>query len=171
FEAQTVTKPLRLDEVQTLSVSFNQESRERGSDRFTQGNDGTELTGSFPLGSGSLDLAIIVDDSSSMTKEHEDLADRLNDLLSELSGVDWQMGIATTSSSCLRPDGTTIFASDADYATRFREAVDAGTNGSGEERGLERGAELLRGECKKKTTPWVRDDSVVAVLFVSDENS
>src|SRR5690606_3990429 len=60
FEAQTVTRSLRLDETQMLSASFNQTSRERGSDSFTQGNDGTELTQGFTLGSGTLDLAIVV---------------------------------------------------------------------------------------------------------------
>ncbi len=120
---------------------------------------------------GTADIAIIVDDSGSMKVEQENLSTKLGDLLVALKQTDWQIGVITTT---VKTEGERdlcqlklIKSTDADIEEKFREAVTPGIGGSGEEQGVRQAVNALR--CKE--TPWVRPDSTIAVLIVSDEDN
>lgn len=68
-----------------------------------------------------LDILLVIDDSGSMSQEHETLSTRLNDLLSAVNDTDWQIAITTTNPlSCLL---TVIDKNTADYERIFTETI------------------------------------------------
>ncbi len=72
-----------------------------------------------------LDILLVIDESGSMTKEHESLSTRLNDLLSAVSDSDWQIAITTTNPmSCLL---TVIDSDTPNYERIFAETIDLET--------------------------------------------
>ncbi|MBQ48145.1 MAG: hypothetical protein CMP10_11955 [Zetaproteobacteria bacterium] len=115
-----------------------------------------------------LDILIVIDDSRSMAEEQRNLASKLSPLLSEISETDWQIGVVTTdpNSSCLR---NLIKKSDPNYEAKFNRAIKAGTRGSGNENGILMAVRGLQGQCLEQ--PWIRNDSTVSVLIVSDEDN
>ncbi len=120
---------------------------------------------------GVADIALVIDDSGSMDKEQENLSTKLGDLLVALKQSDWQIGVITTT---VKVEGgkdvcqlKLIRSTDSDVEEKFREAVTPGVGGSGEEQGVRQAVNALR--CHE--TPWVRPDSTVAVLIVSDEDN
>lgn len=143
-------------------------------DKFTQ-TVGTNrnLTENFTQeeeADGVLDIAIVVDNSGSMREEQVNLSDKLSPLLSYISETDWRIGVTTTDprDGCLR-EGSFIGKHHADSRDRFSRAVMAGTSGSGNERGILQAIKLLNNACDE--TPWIRDNSSIAVLIVSDEDN
>ena len=101
-----------------------------------------------------------------MSREQQNLSTKLNDLLSSVANTDWKIGVVTTTpkNTC---QITIISKSEADAMNKFKMAVEAGTNGSGNEAGIKEAVNGLR--CTEN--PWVRADSSVAVLIVSDEDN
>jgi len=112
-----------------------------------------------------LDLQLVIDNSGSMGQEQTNLASKLGPLLSAVVDTDWQIHVTTTSvaEGCSRG---LIKKSDADFATKFADAVTAGISGQPNERGVYQALEGL-----KCSPDWVRANSVVAVLIVSDEDN
>lgn len=143
-------------------------------DQFTQSvAAGRSLTETFYQNSeadGVLDIAIVVDNSGSMSQEQANLSTKLEPLLSFISGTDWRIGVTTTdpADGCLR-FGDYISRDQTDRVTRFQNAVRAGTEGSGNERGILQAIRLLTNDCNE--TPWIRNNSSLAVLIVSDEDN
>jgi hypothetical protein len=120
---------------------------------------------------GAADIAIVIDDSGSMDKEQRNLSTKLNDLLVSLKDVNWQIGVVTTSPKVESGKDVCqlklIRSTDSDVEAKFKDAVTPGTKGLGEEQGVRQAVNALR--CTE--TPWVRSDSTVAVLIVSDEDN
>jgi hypothetical protein len=121
----------------------------------------------------ALDILIVIDNSSSMEVYQQRMAGALTPLLSNISNLDWQIGIVTTDSACLR-GGTTIksgdFVSNPQVAAeKFRTAVTPGGGGAVIERGILYATEGLKGHCGNPANSWLRPNSTVAALLVSDE--
>ncbi|RYZ71104.1 MAG: VWA domain-containing protein [Proteobacteria bacterium] len=120
---------------------------------------------------GSADIAIVVDDSGSMDLEQENLSTKLSDLLVSLKDANWQIGVVTTSPKVENGKDVCqlklIKSTDSDGEAKFLEAVKPGIKGLSEEQGIRQAVNAL--QCPE--TPWVRPDSTVAVLIVSDEDN
>ena len=143
--------------------------RPRATDQFDQGNNGTSFDESFDqVANRLLDILVVIDDSNSMQEEQANMASKLAPLLAEVSDSDWQIGVVTTdpNESCLRG---LIKKGDLNAAAAFATAVAAGTSGSGNERALLTAVNSLKGSCLTK--PWIRANSNLAVLIVSDEDN
>ncbi|RYZ58641.1 MAG: VWA domain-containing protein [Proteobacteria bacterium] len=121
--------------------------------------------------SGLADILIVVDDSGSMKPYQSNLSTKLNDLLASLKDTDWQIGVVTTSVKNASVGGADICdlklikSSDADREAKFLEAVSPGIKGSGDEQGMRQAKTGLA--CAEQK--WIRDNSTVAVLIVTDE--
>lgn len=107
---------------------------------------------------GALDILIVVDDSGSMAEEQKNLSNKLEPLLSEISGSDWKIGVITTSRGQSRLRAV-ISRGDRNADEVFRLAVTPGTRGDGTERGIYQAVQGL------KSTGFLRPGSSVAVLF------
>lgn len=154
------------------SISLFQNMGTSKVDKYTLADSSTSITESFYQNSeadGVLDIAIVVDDSGSMQEEQNNLSTKLEPLLSYIGNTDWRIGVTTTdpAKGCLR--GSYISSSDSDHLDKFRTAVSAGTNGSGNERGILQAIRLLTDDCNEGN--WLRPNSSVAVLIVSDEDN
>ena len=138
-------------------------------DTFTQGNSGAAETQTFnQVADRPLDLLVVIDNSNSMAEEQQNLATKLSPLLSYVQDTDWQIGIVTTdpNQTCLRK---LVKKGDANAASAFAAGVTAGINGSNNERAILQAVRSLSGVCL--TQPWIRSESAVAVLIVSDEDN
>jgi hypothetical protein len=136
---------------------------------FDQGHSGAANTETFDqVANRPLDILVVVDNSASMEQEQNNLAGKLAPLLNAVVDTDWQIGVVTTdpNQNCLRK---LIRKGDADAANLFRNAVTAGINGSGNERGVLMAVRSLSGSCLSQR--WIRDESTLAVLFVTDEDN
>ena len=167
--SQTVT--LRDEEI-PVTVSYHQVDRPQQTELFVQGSDKRELSETFNQNAdiqGVLDIALVIDNSGSMAEEQANLSTKLAPLLSYVAQSDWRIGVVTTdpSNGCLR---SLISKGDANYATAFADAISAGTTGSGNERGILQAVNVLDGSACN-LTKWVRPNSTVAVLIVSDEDN
>ncbi|MDA9951444.1 hypothetical protein N9D31_02600 [Oligoflexaceae bacterium] len=150
-------------------VRHHQIVRRQVSDSFTQGYYGVPLSENFTqTAEKRLDILAVIDNSGSMIEEQANLASKLAPLLSSVSNTDWQIAVVTTDSQdgCLR---ALIKKGESNTEGRFRDAVTAGVYGTGVEVGVYQAKRALAGECD--TGSWVRDDSAVAVLIVSDEDN
>ena len=146
-----------------------QNSRKSWADEFTQGHPGSKVTEEFDQEvDRKLDLLVVVDNSGSMEEEQANLSTKLQPLLSYVADSDWQIGFVTTDPSqhCLRE---LIRKGDGNIAQKFQSAVQAGIDNSNNERGVLTSVRSLSGSCLKR--PWIRPDSTLAVLVVSDEDN
>ncbi|SMF59860.1 hypothetical protein [Pseudobacteriovorax antillogorgiicola] len=152
---------------EVVQQDFQQITRPAHRDDFTQGTLGSRAEEAFSQNDfGILDLLIIVDNSHSMQEEHEKLAVELPSLLSKVSGSDWQITITTTDPA----DGCftkIIRKSDPEPEADFAKAIlDTGIAGTGDESGFLQIANALN--CSGE---WLRDNSNLGVLIVSDEDN
>ena len=117
---------------------------------------------------GTLDLQIVVDNSGSMAEEQTNMATKLGALLTAVADSDWRISINSTDpkDGCQR---ALIKKGDPNSTVAFALAVQAGTKGSSTEQSIFQAVEGLKGACV--TEPWVRANSAVAVLFVTDEDN
>lgn len=149
------------------SKSFSQVSRSQIVNLHEQGYSGKDENETFSVSSmGILDLLVVVDNSGSMKEEQQNLSTKLAPLLSYVKDSDWQIGVMTTDPKdpCLRG---LIKKGDANSEQAFSDAVMAGLKGSGNEQGILQAVEGL----KCASSNWVRSQSTVAVLIVSDEDN
>jgi sulfur carrier protein ThiS len=153
-------------ELRQHASDFQQILRPGRTDIFDQGYQGTPITDNFSQESGGnlIDILIVIDNSGSMSNEQQFLSQRMGPLLSSIQSADWKIGVVTTrqSDGCMR---AVIEKGEADATAKFATAILAGASG-GVEDGI---AQAIRGlNC---TTPaWLRSQSPVAILVVSDED-
>ena len=114
-----------------------------------------------------LDILVIIDDSGSMSPYQQQLANRLAPLISYLTSTDWQIHVVTTSSTC--PSRGTIKATDPNREALYRAAITAGTSGDSNEQGILMARQALETPCSGAN--WLRNDSVLSILIVTDEDN
>lgn len=113
-----------------------------------------------------LDILVVIDNSGSMAEEQAGLADKLQPLLSAVSDSSWRVNIINTDADDPQCSRALVVKGDPAGEAKFKAGIEAGTDGSGLERGILRSVQGL--ECNND---WLRNDSVVAVLIVSDEDN
>jgi hypothetical protein len=153
------------------SKTFTQISRETRKVTVNQGYKGASSNESYAVtAKGVLDVLVVVDNSGSMGEEQAGLAGRLTPLLSAVKDSDWQIAVTTTDPSdrCVT---SLIQKNDWFVETRFKSAINAGVDGTGTERPFLRAVEGLKSDCLFGPGKWVRPDSTLAVLIVTDEDS
>lgn len=150
------------------TMNFKQIVRPEVTEMKVQGNSGSTKTETFSqVGKGGLlDILIVIDNSSSMAEEQNNLATKLDPLLSNIADADWRIGVTTTDPAdpCIRG---LISKNDPNYQTAFQTAIQAGEGGSNTEMGIRMAVEGL----KCSSPNWIREDSTIAVLIVSDEDN
>jgi hypothetical protein len=165
-ETRLTMSSLYVDDV----VHFQQAKRATLTDNFTQGSSGyiEDIFSQTSDIGGTLDIMVVIDNSGSMNEEQLNLANKLDPLLTYLQGADWRIAVNTTdpNQGCIN---ALITSADSDPAQAFSDAVTAGINGSGNERGILQAVSGLRADCVN--TGWIRESSSIAVLIVSDEDN
>jgi hypothetical protein len=116
-----------------------------------------------------IDILVVIDNSYSMEEEQISLAEKLNALISDLSEVDWQINVITTDSPCSTIEELPLKPDTPDMNNLFKRAVKVGINGSGYEKGLRFAADNILEGCSGNP-PWLRPNSALAILVVSDED-
>jgi hypothetical protein len=167
-EFHKTTQEITLSEGGAVTTGFTQITRTLVTDSFTQGHAGTSISPrDFPISNaGKLDILIVMDDSTSMDSEATNLASKLDPLLDSIDTTDWQIGVITMSDPCLR-NNRIIKKGDVDASTAFSEAILVPLSNSVVEYGFPMAIRALNEEC----TQWLRSDSQIAVLIVSDEDN
>jgi hypothetical protein len=147
--------------------SYDQLIRPRVRDSFVQGNVGIpEAESTVQTAKKPLDILVVVDNSGSMQEEQNNLSTKLAPLLTYVADSDWRVAVTTTDpdKGCLID---VIDKTDSNREAAFATAVRQGTNGSGNERGILQAVNGLT--CAREA--WLRDQSALAVLIVSDEDN
>lgn len=119
----------------------------------------------------TLDIVVVVDNSSSMKDEQEKLSEKLTKLISYVEDADWKVAVMTTDpdDSCRGIVTKEEFdLNPEEVRDQFKRAVKPGIDGSHIERGI---LQAVNGLKSCQDTQWVRPDSTVAVLIVSDEDN
>lgn len=168
--AMTQTAWAMTHDYATQTWQTTQPARQLYSDEFHQGFTGALATENFKqTRNKNLDILVVIDNSASMQEEQANLATKLLPLLGAVQDYDWRIGVTTTdpSDKCLR---RVIHKNDANTVDAFYQAVRAGIKGSGNERGVYTAVRALQGNCDGFGA-WVRSDSALAVLVVSDEDN
>lgn len=140
------------------------------SDTFEQGHSGIKQSERFnQVANRLLDILIIVDNSHSMREEQANLANKLAPLLEYIQDADWRIGVVLTDPNvgCMR---AVINKTDANVERAFANAISAGSNGDNNERGILTGVRAISGQCGYNSE-WLRADSTLAVLVVTDEDN
>lgn len=157
-----------------LNDQRSQINRAVGIESVQQGKPADNITDSKPQvgAKGLADILVVIDDSGSMVEEQKELSTKMNELLKSLKGVEWQIGVITTSvpSNGVCNLRKLIRSTDPNPEADFIQAINAGTKGDGNEQGFKQAKNGL--DCKVVNgQSWVRADSTVAVLIVSDEDN
>jgi len=132
-------------------------------------------------GTDMVDILWVVDDSNSMANEQFKVAEGMEQFLFALGAnedVDLHLGVvstdmdlATEDRGLLLGEPAYITRDDTDYLWDFMERVQVGTQGSDKERGLQAAYHALTDEdALAHNDGFLRDDAVLALVFVSDEN-
>ena len=158
----------QVNNYENSSLDFQQIDRPQVTESHQQGAAPSSATDSFQQESenGIVDILIVIDNSGSMREEQQNLSTKLQPLLTSISNSNWQIGVITTDprDPCMR---AVIKKGDANYLSAFATAINAGTSGSGNEQGIRQAVEGLG--CS--TNQWVRANSSLAVLIISDEDN
>ena len=136
----------------------------------------------FTLGSGMLDLLLLVDDSCSMATKQSRLADGADELLTALDAADIHVGVITTDmmdpakTGKLQPgpdgalwlDDTTLLA---DQIRWLESTGQPGTAGSGTEEGLDAVQSALNSALDPfgYNAGFLRDGADLGIILISDE--
>lgn len=150
---------------------FQQITRAGKQATFTQGKSGASSNEDYNVTAfGVLDLLVVIDNSGSMAEEQGNLGAKMAPLLSAVQDSDWRIAVTTTDpdDSCVT---SLIKKTDSNAASRFANAINAGTAGDGLERPILRAVEGLKSKCFSGPGKWLRDGSTVAVLIVTDEDN
>lgn len=156
----------------TTRLNFVQVNRPVVTEAFRQGSSQVNKIEHFQQESsarGMLDILVVIDTSQSMKEEQTNLSTKMMPLLSYVQNADWKIGVVTTdpAAGCLRG---LIKKGDPQASAHFSQAINAGIDGSGNERGILQAVNGLKGECNAEGS-WLRSNSTVAVLIVSDEDN
>ena len=153
------------------TVTHQQINRPLSTEAFEQGTtEFTSSTQSFSQSAmGILDILIVIDNSGSMSQEQQTLGEGLVPLLEEVEGTNWRIAVVTTSreEGCLRSVITNYGGPVEDYRDDFMTAVTAGVEGHW----VEEGVYQARAALESCGANWLRPDSSLAVLIVSDEDN
>lgn len=169
------TRAASLPPLQTLDL--NQVTREVRQAQFKQGSSGSNGNENYSVTQkGIVDIVVVVDNSGSMAEEQANLSSRMAPLLSAIRDSDWRVLVTTTDPED-RVTGflgrcaiSPITKSDLNPEARFQNLVRAaGTNGTGTERPFLQAANALN--CLYEGSNWIRPDSTVAVLILTDEDN
>ena len=123
-----------------------------------------------------LDILIVVSSSTSesMKNIRYSIGTKLNQLLAFLQDTDWRIGVSSTNKSdpCLV---SLIKKDDLDIETKFFNSINLGffvnSSDSNKNQGIYRIKQAL--SCQNELTgsaPWIRDNSSIAVIIISDED-
>jgi hypothetical protein len=125
------------------------------------------------------DILWVIDDSISMADEQALVAAGFRSFLGALGDLDADTHLAVISTDMdlsneqrgeMRGETPFLKAGD-DYETEFRERVQVGTSGSDKERGIQAAHHALTAEdLESQWGGFLRDGTVLALIFVSDEN-
>jgi len=125
-----------------------------------------------------VDILLIVDDSCSMQDEQTKLSEGFSEFVEffDVADVDYHIGITTTDMDDPNKSGrltgsVPVISRDTEDADDvFKENVQVGIEGSGNERGLDAAARAL-GETMTAgdNAGFLRPDALLSVIFVSDE--
>ncbi len=124
-----------------------------------------------------VDVLFVVDDSASLAEIQTGLASAGDSLLAAMAGVDWQIGVTTTDYAdpnrrgrlVETPAGTLLTADTASVSERFRFAVNVGTEGAAQQKGLQSAwAAVTPPLLTHENLGLRRDGSRLALVFVSD---
>lgn len=150
----------------------------------------------------TVDVLFVVDNSGSMSEEQQSLQRNFGDFIrgAEQFQNDYQLGIITTDMMAERDKGRLrgnprIMTRGPQVEAQFRDAVNVGTNGAGDELGLEAARRALSdplafdtgvacnadadcvmpdtcvgGTCGGHNRGFLREDAALEVIFVSDED-
>ena len=158
-------------EIVDESREFTQLVRPVYSSRFKQtGTHGDAMTENFAQNEkGILDILLVIDNSISMDKAQENMAQGLPALLNYVANSNWQIAITSTDSrECIR---RVITAETVDYEQVFADTIKSlGVEGSSAEETMLMAYRGLRGECQGETSAWLRENSSVAVIVLTDED-
>lgn len=159
-------KPIKLEE-------FGSINRNRSIDT-TQGLTGNTKEEEFVQNDfGKLDIVLVVDNSGSMLEEQTELADKLSSLLTFVSDSDWRIGITSTTEN----DGPLVrlvSKTDDNFSQLFSDTVTGlGVLGNVVETGILQAKNAIESgiQGSNGTPGWIRSDSGLAVLIISDEDN
>jgi hypothetical protein len=165
-----VEQPLTLLDPPQVST-LRQRERPIAVEEFKQGHDGDLIEEEFAISDlGKVDVLVVIDNSGSMADEQDKLKGKLPALTKHLATTDWQVAVVTTDNSCLA-GGKVIKRGDATAEADFAKAIESGTGGSADEKGIKQALLALAGQCATGNYMWLRPDASVAILFVTDENN
>lgn len=147
----------------------------RKQDTFRQGSSANTTTESFQnLEKSPVDILFVVDNSSSMREEHERLSDKLSTVIGHIQSADWRLAVVSTDSNDHCGMRRVITKGSADPSGQFTAAIDAlGLGGDSTEKGFFKAVEGLQ-SCSSDDvwgSGWLRDNSAVATVIVSDEDN
>ncbi|HAG90449.1 MAG TPA: hypothetical protein DCL41_01170 [Bdellovibrionales bacterium] len=145
-----------------------------------------------------VDILFIIDNSGSMSQEHQHLAQRIDGFMNLVKDLDWQIAMTSTDPRTGKvvkgPDGAYRTWGDGEFRSfdgldgsqfilkateenlanaqnKIGNAIDMGTSGSGDERGI---SALSRALNKRIYSPihseFFRSDSALVVILISDED-
>ncbi len=135
----------------------------------------------YQEGTDMVDLLWVIDNSNSMANEQGKVA-RGFDMFRQAMGlaenvIDFHLGVVTTDMDEANPErgllvGDPPYLTDTEgYMEAFMERVQVGTDGSDKERGLQAAYHALTDpEALELNGDFLREDAVLAMIFVSDEN-
>ena len=172
FQQPVIDKTLTMEaDVINNHKKFKQLSYPKHRTQHEQtGSDGEYVEESFAQNEkGVLDILLVVDNSASMRRAQSQLAKKLTSLLGFLSESNWQVAITTTDRrDCIR----NIITKDIpNYEEEYRNTiVSLGTEGSMFEEAVLMANRALRGECNGVTSSWLREESSLAIIMVTDED-
>lgn len=136
--------------------------------------------------SAFVDILWVIDNSISMVQEQAEIAEQFSKFIENMdlagTGIDFHTAIVTTDMDLSNPNAAVMVTSAADstpyitrdtpnYVQEFQSRVIVGTNGSDMERGLEAAWVALNEPLISDANQgFLRDDSILSIIFVSDEN-
>lgn len=149
----------------------------------------------------TVDVLFVIDNSGSMSEEQANLAANFANFIGGAQAFqnDYQLGVVTTdmdrATESGRLQGSRIIRRGPNVEREFEDTSDVGTNGAGEEKGLEAAQKALsdplifdsqsacnnnaacnapdlciEGFCGGSNRGFLRDDAALEVVFVSDED-
>jgi len=152
-------------------VLQKQIKRQAFSEAFVQGHAARFSEEEFQLSeAGMLDFLVVVDNSRSMSDERDMVGRGLAPLISSFNDTNWQIAVISMSNPCV-DSSNLIKKTDANPSAKFADAVRKSVDWQATEQGFPMAIRALRGQCNNATRSWLRADSSVGILFVSDEDN
>jgi len=126
-----------------------------------------------------VDILWVIDNSNSMAEEQARVADGFESFITNIeeTNIDFQLGVITTDMDLDNPQrgqllgNPRVLTPDDNYVQKFKNLVQVGTDGSDKEKGLSAALEALTEPMVSgDNLGFLRDDAVLSIIFVSDEN-